>query len=311
MSDECTSIRVVRHSYTSVLVYSRADTLTSVPSLSIVIPTHRRAAILEACLEHLERQTIADQLEVIVVSDGHDPATAALFKEPRSANLAALSFVEIPKSQQGRARNVGVAQATGETVLFINDDILLAPGACEAHLKAHAGHTRIAALGYTEWDPSVGITPVMRWLDKTGWQFGYRFLDALGDPTVPAAIQHRFTYASHVSVPREVAVTCPFPEDLTDYGWEDTVWGMMLRDKGVPLHYLPAARALHRHRLDLAQSLDRMRRIGRSAVILQERYPAFDGLPSGKKLLVYRLVSLLPTLRGKHAKALLEGIGSN
>ena len=42
----------------------------SAPALSVVIPTHRRPAILSACIEHLERQTAADAIEVIVVSDG-------------------------------------------------------------------------------------------------------------------------------------------------------------------------------------------------------------------------------------------------
>jgi hypothetical protein len=28
-------------------------------------------------------------------------------------------------------------------------------------------------LGYTTWDPDLEINPTMKWLEKSGWQFGY------------------------------------------------------------------------------------------------------------------------------------------
>ena len=276
--------------------------------LSIVIPTHRRPAILSACIEHLERQTVADQLEVIVVSDGHDPATVdAVAKRKWSVPVA---FHEIGKSQQGTARNKGVREAKGEVVLFLGDDMFLVPGACEAHLAAHASHAKLAVLGRIDWDPVVGITPVMRWLDATGWQFGYRFIERYANDCVPAERQHSFTYTGNLSVPADVARATPFLEGLTEYGWEDMVFGMHLRAKGVRLFYAPAAQAFHRHRIDLAASLKRMRAIGRAGVDMRKREPAADLLPTGKALWKYRVLSVFPTLRGKHAKALLEGMES-
>ena len=276
------------------------------PALSIVIPTHRRPAILSTCLDHVERQTIADRLEVIVVSDGHDSATIAVvncktWKVP-------VKFFEIPKSQQGAARNAGVKNATADVVLFIGDDILLAPGACEAHLAMHTTHENVAVLGLIEWDPAVGITPVMRWLDSTGWQFGFGMLAPYAGRRVPEDVQHTFTYASNLSLKTDVARALPFPEGVTDYGWEDVVFGMKLKKKGVGLVYEPAARALHRHRIELEDSLKRMRAIGKTAALFAARDPAFDRVPKGWKLHAYRMLSLLPTMRGKHAKALLEGM---
>lgn len=278
----------------------------TVPVLSVVIPTYRRPAILSACLEHLERQTIADRIEAIVVSDGHDPATvdavgARAWKIP-------VIFREIPKSQQGAARNAGMKDARGDYVLFLGDDMLLTPGACEAHLRGHGGRGDVAVLGHIEWDPTVGITPVMRWLDKTGWQFGYAFLEAYAGTRVPEAMQHRFTYAGNLSMRAEVARSTPFPEGVDGYGWEDVAFGMELKKKGVGLVYQPSARALHRHHIVLEDSLARMRAIGKSARIFARRDPSLDIEPTGWKLLAYRVLALLPTIRGKHAKALLEGL---
>ena len=146
------------------------------PTLSIVIPTHKRAATLRQCLDHLAVQTIAGELEVIVVNDGGDEETREMMRATSGKRQAARYF-EISKSQQGVARNRGVEKATAPITLFIGDDIFLAPDACEIHLRTHTGirysafgiRKAVATLGFTTWDPSVGITPVMRWLDKTGW----------------------------------------------------------------------------------------------------------------------------------------------
>jgi glycosyltransferase involved in cell wall biosynthesis len=256
----------------------------------------------------LERQSIASRIEAIVVSDGHDPATVAAVEGKEWT--VPVSFREIPKSQQGTARNAGVREAKGETVLFINDDILLSPVACEAHLAAHAAHPGVAVLGRMDWDPGVGITPVMRWLEETGWQFGFGMLEPHAGQRVPENVQHKFTYASNLSLPTDIAKDAPFPEGLTEYGWEDIVFGMDLKKKGVGLVYEPNAHGLHCHRIDLADSLKRMRAIGRTAALFARRDAAFDRLPKGWKLHAYRALSMLPTMRGRHAKALLEGMNA-
>ncbi|PIP65074.1 hypothetical protein COU77_01195 [Candidatus Peregrinibacteria bacterium CG10_big_fil_rev_8_21_14_0_10_49_16] len=281
--------------------------------LSIVIPTRDRAQILRRCLDAIEKQTIRDQLEVIVVIDGEDPKTSDML-----ANLVwsfPLTCFAIPKSQQGIARNRGVEQAKGDYVLFINDDVFLAPQACQMHLYTHqrsfdtAHHDTYAVLGFTQWDPSLEITPVMRWLDKTGWQFGYDKIQEYTHKEIPKDIQHRFTYTSHISLPKKIAWKTTFREDVDLYGWEDIEWGMRLRDAGISLMYEPDARALHHHHLTLEDSLKRMEHIGKSAAHFASVCPEFDRLPKGWKLWTYRLISVLPTMRGRHAKAFLQGMG--
>ena len=277
--------------------------------LSVVLPTHRRPAILRACLAALEAQTAAGDLEVIVVSDGHDPETAALFPGDYGVPV---TFLEIEKSHQGTARNRGVERATGDFILFLGDDILPAPDACAAHIAAHArlreSGTDAAVLGFTTWDPRLEITPVMRWLEESGWQFGYPMLAAHDGGLVPRAVQHRFTYTSHLSLPRSVARLYPFREDVSLYGWEDVEWGSRLARAGIGLAYGSRAKALHRHALTLPQSLERMETLGRSAVHLARVVPDLDRLPRGAKRLAYRLLALLPTMRGRHAAAFLRGI---
>lgn len=282
------------------------------PQLSVIIPTHKRADILEECLRNLERQTIAKNIEVIVINDGRDDKTEALFA--KSSWQMPVQFFAVEKSQQGVARNEGVRSARSNTVLFIGDDIFLAPDACEKHVAAHerlAWQETLAVLGYTTWDPACGITPVMRWLETSGWQFGYPLLQPYAHALVPAELQHRVTYTSHISLPLAVAKKFLFRTDVHLYGWEDVEWGMRLRDAGVRLFYEPDAASLHHHHLDLADSLKRMEILGRSAKDIAGKVPAFDRVPRGWKLFAYRVLALLPTMAGKHRKAFLQGLTSS
>ncbi len=278
------------------------------PLLSVVIPTHRRATVLRQCLQHLERQSIAEHLEVIVVSDGHDDETASLFEGKAEWGIP-VSFGEVEKSQQGAARNAGVKRATAEHVLFIGDDIFLQPHACAAHVEAHArvGNDRTAVLGYVTWDPLAVVTPVMRWLERSGWQFGYTLLDGHRRSVVPRELQHRFSYASNISLPTAIARAHPFRADVTLYGWEDIEWGLRLAQDDVALYYEPSAVGLHHHHVTIDDSLRRMETIGRSALKIAA-VSGFDPRPHGWKLWAYRVLALLPTMRGRHARAYLRGL---
>jgi len=283
------------------------------PSLSVIIPTFRRPNILKLCLQCLEAQTIADELEVIVVSDGPDPETAVLFRNPHNYQLQAISYFEIPKSQQGVARNFGVKHAHAPYVLFIGDDILLNPDACEKHLQVHqklsaTSYQLTIVLGFVTWDPVVEINPVMRWLERSGWQFGYPKIAKYARAFLPTKIQENFTYTSNISVPTEVARHFRFREDMTLYGWEDIEWGLRMKQADIRLFYEPDAKALHHHYMTLEQSLARMETLGQSLAILTEKVPDFRKRISAIKRLSLRARSLLPTMNGKHQRAFLRGI---
>lgn len=280
-------------------------------SLSVIIPTYKRAELLQSCLEYLERQTVKDQLEIVVVSDGHDDATAEMMKEWKGT--IPMRFAEVPKSQQGVARNKAMTMVTAPLVLFIGDDILLTPGACEAHLKAHEhlktiGKEDSAVLGFTTWDPTREVTPVMRWLETSGWQFGYPHIQPYAHDFIPETRQHLYTYTSQISIKTDLAKTFPFKEDLTLYGWEDILWGMELGNAGIRLYYEPDAVAHHRHSITLEQSVNRMYTLGTSAVITAQKYPFLDRVPRGWKVLAYWWFGSFPTIRGAHRRAFLRGV---
>ncbi|MAE68619.1 hypothetical protein CL635_02315 [bacterium] len=285
----------------------RHTKILKMPELSVIIPTHKRAEILEQCLHHLESQTIADKIEAIVIHDGQDDKTDALMA--KSTWQIPVHYESIPKSQQGVARNRGVQNAQSSTCLFIGDDIFLEPEVCAHHESIHRNiGTPIAVLGGTYWDPHLEITEVMEWLMRSGWQFGYPKIESYAGDFLPKHIQHLFCYTSHLSVSTEVAKRTPFREDVSLYGWEDIEWGMRLRESGVQVYYEPQAKAFHHHIITMEDSLKRMETIGESAVVLSRVVPEFDRIPRGWKRIAYEIFAKFPTMAGKHRAAFLKGI---
>lgn len=276
-------------------------------SLSIIIPTHQRPATLQRCLEYITSQTLAKELlEVIVVSDGED----------RLAEHVVLSrawpfscrFSSIEKSQQGAARNYGVQQAKHDIILFIGDDIFLSPSACELHLARHKNENRpIAVLGFTTWDPAIEISPVMRWLETSGWQFGYPQLKSYAGNIVPKNLQHFFSYTSHISLPRSIALLHPF-QATQRYGWEDIEWGLRLKNAEIPLLYESKAIAFHHHPVTLEQSLQRVETLGETAVEFSMTSPELDIVPHGIKYYLQYIQGYLPCFAGQHRRAFLCGV---
>ena len=301
---------------------------SSLPVLSVVIPTHARPEILRTTLAHLAAQTIAAKIEVIVVDDASIVQVEKMVGEISGIET---QYVAVSPCHQGTARNRGVEKARGSIVMFIGDDIFLAPDACERHVNAHAqcyGERRramtpptspfvsaqgdtCAVLGFSTWDPACGITRVMQWLEKSGWQFGYPMIAPYANGIIPAAMQHRFTYTSHISLPTEVARKIAFREDVTLYGWEDVEWGWRLRNAGLPLLYVPDEKELHHHHMEVEDSLRRMKTLGASAVKMEEIAPALRLVPRGWKRLKYTVTSILPGMRGMHTRAFLRGISSS
>jgi glycosyltransferase involved in cell wall biosynthesis len=106
------------------------------PSFSVVIPTRNRARLLQRALRSVESQTFTD-FEVIIVDDGSTDATQQVLKSIRALPFRLVTH-ECSKGVAA-ARNQGIAEATGEFVVFLDDDDELHPNAIEEiHERASA-----------------------------------------------------------------------------------------------------------------------------------------------------------------------------
>lgn len=102
------------------------------PSVSIIIPTYKHARYVGEALESVFAQTFTDY-EVIVVNDGSPDDTAAVLRSYLDAGR--IKYIEQPNAGQAAARNRGMASASGEFIVFLDDDDMLSMDALWWHLE--------------------------------------------------------------------------------------------------------------------------------------------------------------------------------
>ena len=102
--------------------------------VSVLIPTYNRAALLAQALEACRRQTRPAD-EILVVDDGSTDATPAVLAAWTGPGRLVLRQVNGGKAA---ALNRGLAAASGDAVLVLDDDDLLPPDALANHVAALA-----------------------------------------------------------------------------------------------------------------------------------------------------------------------------
>jgi SAM-dependent methyltransferase len=104
---------------------------------SIVVPTTGRLS-LQATLASIRLQTLVEGDEILVVGDGDQPAARRIWND---AGLPG-RYIELATGPTGdwgmAARNRGMAGATGDFLLFMDDDDVYLAGAWEAIRRAVA-----------------------------------------------------------------------------------------------------------------------------------------------------------------------------
>ncbi len=225
------------------------------PELSVVIPTYRRRDALPRALDSLGRQTAgADRFEVIVVDDPVEDDSAAV-AAVLEADRRPFPLRHLQRDARGvsAARNAGWRAASGRLVMFIGDDILLAPDALEEHLAWHerSPEDEAGVLGRVEWARELRVTPFMRWLER-GIQFDYASLRGGEAPWT-------HFYTSNISVKRAMLERIGgFDEERFPFLYEDLDVGRRMSEHGFRLLYNPAALGEHLHATDVDEWRRRM-----------------------------------------------------
>ncbi len=151
--------------------------------LSIVVATHRSPEQLARCLAHVSAQTALDQVAaVIVVQDGADPAADRVLDRSGLGDRLVRLAHERARGPAA-ARNLGIAQVRTAATLLLDDDVLLAPDAVAALLRAGlpTDVARPSLRGHVTWHPEEPVTPFMYWQEHGGAQLPFDELPASGE----------------------------------------------------------------------------------------------------------------------------------
>jgi cellulose synthase/poly-beta-1,6-N-acetylglucosamine synthase-like glycosyltransferase len=99
------------------------------PSVSIVLAVHNGAALLPSKVQHLLALDYPNLKEIIIVSDGSTDGTSELLAHQQDPRVKAMVLQD--HAGKAVALNVGMAQATGEVIIFVDIRPEIAPGAIQ------------------------------------------------------------------------------------------------------------------------------------------------------------------------------------
>jgi GT2 family glycosyltransferase len=207
------------------------------PLVSVVVPTYDRCERLRRVLTALAEQDLADPFEVVVVSDGSTDGTI----EYLASDEVPLPVVaaDQPNAGPAAARNRGIELARGELVLFVDDDVVPAPGLLARHVAAHrALGDDVVVVGPMLDDDEAALSPWTRW-EQRMLRKQYAAMEAgEWEPTA------RQFYTGNASIRREhlLAVGC---FDTRFRRMEDVELAFRLERHGLRFAFEPAAVGIH------------------------------------------------------------------
>lgn len=155
--------------------------------ISVIIPTLNAARTLEVCLAALARQTVRDDVEVLVVDGGSTDATREV------AERHGARVLENPWVVPERAKAIGLREAAGEWGVFLDaDEELVRHDALErrrALLEAHPDVHNVMTAGMRR---PAGEPPLSDYANRYGDPFSYFLYRLDGGEMVPDLLE-RYT----------------------------------------------------------------------------------------------------------------------
>jgi len=206
---------------------------------TLIIPTYNRASILSGTLARLAADDCRRLLQVIICDDGSSDETASVAAEFATRLPLVYLHQEDLGFRAAAARNMGIRQADGDVLIFLDDDCVPMPGFVNAHCELHAASSEIVGLG---------LRRRIAGHDTTGSAAGRLSPDAEPDDRLsvlsPGLATHpypwKLLYSCNSSLRRDHPEAY-FDERFQGWGMEDTELGYRLWMAGA--HFQVADRA--------------------------------------------------------------------
>jgi GT2 family glycosyltransferase len=234
---------------------------------SLIIPTHNRSASLRKMLQTLEQQSVPlNELEVIVVADGCKDNTIEMLRSYEAPFH--LKVAELPGLGAASARNIGATMATGNYLVFADDDMELSTDFIKEHIAAHDGDNTVV-IGYSpfklESKASIQRMSLREWWEEKFQEMRQK--------------DHRFKYSDLTS--GNFSLSSEFFRKVGGFDTallcrEDYELGFRLIEAGVRFKFAYAAKALHNDEVtNLRRSLQRKKSEGMADIQIKREHPRF------------------------------------
>jgi glycosyltransferase involved in cell wall biosynthesis len=244
---------------------------TAIVFFSVVIPTYNRLPILEKCLRALEAQVIpADSpiagYEVVVVDDGSTDRTID-WLQTHQAELPHVKLFQQDHQGPAAARNLGVEKASGDTIIFIDSDLVVLEGFLQAHATTLVEGEK--TLGSDRLFTYGRVINTCNFDDPTSEPFKVTDFSAAYFATGNVAIARRWLEQAGL-----------FDTGFQLYGWEDLELGVRLKQLGLTLIKCPEAAGYHWHPpfalSQIPKLIDQEVQRGRMGVLFYQKHPTWE-----------------------------------
>lgn len=258
------------------------------PLLSAVVATHDRPDLLQGLLGDLAKQDLShEKFEILLCDDGSSQPVQPLVEvmQTQEKRLAALQIrvQRGPQAGPAAARNRVLNLVRGEWVLFLNDDVRIAPDLLKKHLQMQQAKPR-ALMGRFVFPPELRADLFHRVVEDLGL-IGTRCMR----PARP--LPPLYFWTGNLSLPtwawREVG---GFDPGFAEPKGEDVDLGYRLRrdcrrgGRGLELILSNRLQAWHHHPMTPESWALRSAQVGRAQARLASLHPDPALWPGGQRL---------------------------
>lgn len=196
--------------------------------LSILIPTYNTKCL--SLVEELQRQ-LPDDCEIIVADDGSTDAVAKATNREMTGWKGVTYKEEEQNQGRARIRNRLTQMAQGDYVLFIDSDAVVENPQFLSNYLRCLPTSAVVCGGILHPDTLPSKEQTLRWT-----------YEKRCEPRFTAAERNRQPYhclrTFNFMMPRETAISHPFDESITHYGYEDTLLGGQLEEEGIEVWHI-------------------------------------------------------------------------
>ncbi|RME10513.1 MAG: glycosyltransferase family 2 protein [Ardenticatenia bacterium] len=210
--------------------------------VSVIVPLWNGAACIGDCLKHLAAQTIAEQIEILVVDDASPDDGAALVE----TSFPHVRLLRRPVNGGfAAACNTGLQAASGDVLVLLNQDVLLAPDAIERLVAALDVSERGVVGGKLRY-PDGSLQHAGGYLL---WPKAFGMHDGVGEPDegqydTPREVE--FLTGALLAVRRDVFERVGgLDEGFYPAYYEDVDWCFRIRAAGYRVWYAPDVAGTH------------------------------------------------------------------
>ena len=118
----------------------------AVVSVSVVVPTYKRSPVVMRCLESVQQQTLAG-FELLLVDNSPDAELEARIERFNQGARTKVRYIPEPRLGLHNARHAGARAATGDVLVFTDDDAAFDPDWLAAYAHCFSTHPEMAAAG--------------------------------------------------------------------------------------------------------------------------------------------------------------------